>query len=118
MILFYFLSKRWINKNLFQTSILILILGASLNSVLVFWMHEETNEKKHNHYAVQLAEMRDTVAENGISRIITKLKNSSYNSNQQYLWEEEWIKDDYLASNYRFEIDTNKIDSSSTFYKP
>ncbi|MEM1121529.1 MAG: hypothetical protein AAGJ18_13855, partial [Bacteroidota bacterium] len=104
--------------NPFQTIIFLLLFGASMNSSLLFWMHEEGNKGKHTFYAQQLAEHRDTIAEAQIKALIDKGKNAQTDAVDftQY-WENIWLDHPYLSTNYYFST-TKKSPNLAALYIP
>lgn len=127
LVLFFaiFLATNFINYiiiNPFQTIIFLLLFGASINSSLTFWMHEEGNKGKHTFYAQQLAEHRDMVAEKHLIEILQQGRNTSSDNLKSYqFWERLWLKNYYLRTNYYFSITQHPttIDSlSAAFYEP
>jgi signal transduction histidine kinase len=114
--LFTFISNYW-SENPFQKVIILLLFGASLNSSLVFWMHEESNSGRHIRYAQQLAERQDTIAENILKEFVVLEKTIPTDIEKYVFWEKQWIENNYLASNYRLSIEES-TDSTAEFYHP
>lgn len=122
LIAFVLLSERLV-KNPFHKVIYLLLFAAGLNSSLVFWMHEEANAGRHLKYAKALAEQKDTIAENRLALLArTKTRNitdqDSSKINQFTFWEKKWLNDEYLSSNYNFEIVNTIIPLSITHTGP
>ena len=99
--------------NSFQKALFLLLFAAGLNGSLIFWMHEEANEGRHIEYARQLAEKQDTIAENHIARIgnLALANNASEIADIHDYWEKEWLKNNYLQSNYHLSIQKSQSDS-------
>jgi len=90
--------------NPFQNIIFLLLFAASFDSSLIFWMHEESNQGKHILYAQQLAEQRDTFAEQHLLEI-AKIDDPQLGNISFYqFWEQKWLENNYLAANYQFSI--------------
>ncbi|MFK7809116.1 MAG: PAS domain-containing sensor histidine kinase [Saprospiraceae bacterium] len=104
---------------LFYKALCILLVGACLNSSLIFWMHEESNSGRHLRYAKQLAEQRDSVAELNIALLLENKAELSPQIDQKTFWEKQWINNSYLASNYNFIFSNNSITKTTKeLFKP
>ncbi|MEZ5058749.1 MAG: hypothetical protein R2879_17070 [Saprospiraceae bacterium] len=65
-----FYLVNWYRESLFHSSLLIIILGASMNSSVAFGLHEESNRGMHLKYAKELSEPRDSLAEKAINEMV------------------------------------------------
>lgn len=114
---FSIFTNRFVKNPFYKVLFALMFLGV-VNSAFVFWMHEETNGGRHLAYAQQLAEPIDTIAEKSLQEFI-KLEKTLVSEVDEYdFWEKEWMKDDYLFSNYKFSLDTTKYIDTTIFYKP
>jgi signal transduction histidine kinase len=105
----------------FYKIILLLIFGAGLNASYIFWLHEESNEGIHLAYARELAERRDTIAENELTQLVMLGKENPPDSASFIYWEKLWLDNPYLSSNYFIQLFESSIDSSASvieYYKP
>ena len=114
----YSVLANKLKHNPLQWTILLLLFSAGLNASLIFWMHEEANEGRHIQYARQLAERRDTIAENQLVRLAQLGKENHKQTANQSFWEKVWLEDEYLSSNYRLNFLKEGFDSTATFYHP
>lgn len=116
----YSFFTNMVGKNPFHKMIILLLFSTGLNSSLVFWMHEEANAGKHISYAQQLAESNDPIAESILAKFAELGKRFPSEIDRQYFWEKQWVNNDYLASNYRINIEEYVSDSTNinTYYQP
>lgn len=95
-----------------------LIFAAAMNSSLIFWMHEESNEGRHARYAQQLAEKRDTIAENILVKFAKLGQNLPDGIDKNDFWEKQWVNNDYLATNYRIKIAETTEEITAPYFQP
>ncbi|MEM9919495.1 MAG: ATP-binding protein [Bacteroidota bacterium] len=114
---FSYLIHR-ITDKFFHKTISVLLLCAGFNASFVFWVHEETNKNKHIQYAQQLAERRDTLAENELVRLLAGVERHSIDEKDKDFWEKKWLNNPYLSSNYRLQIDTSTTDTTQSYHRP
>ena len=89
-----------------------------MNTSLIFWMHEESNQGRHLRYAQQLAEQEDPLAENILSEFGALGKNLAPEIDRKIFWEKQFLDNSYLSSNYRIQVETsdsNAVDSNVYF---
>jgi|GEM_PF-3264419 len=97
------LVKKISSRSSYQIITLILFC-AGFNASLIFWIHEEGNTGKRIKYAQQLAERRDTIAENQIIYLMDDFQRSTTKEVPQYYWERKWLSNSYLSSNYQLDM--------------
>ncbi len=111
---FSVLANYFIQKPL-KKAILLLLFVAGLDASLIFWMHEESNGLRRVHYASQLAERRDTIAEDHL-HALARLDSTVVGHKDRQFWEKQWMNDAYLASNYHFNFQAQS--ASNIFHRP
>jgi signal transduction histidine kinase len=117
---FYLIN--WYRESLFHSSLLIIILGASLNASVAFWLHEESNRGMHLQYAKQLSEPRDSFAEKDIIKMVQQsppiVPKGLPEEDLFAYWEKIWMESPYLSSNYELRITSCNIDSTQILRTP
>ncbi|MCB0662638.1 MAG: HAMP domain-containing histidine kinase [Saprospiraceae bacterium] len=105
----------WYRNSIFHSTLLIILIGASLNASLSFWLHEETNRGTHLKYAKELAIPTDSLAELAMLEMISLkppvVDDRTPESSLHAFWEKKWLNAPYLASNYEFRC--SSCDTSS-----
>lgn len=96
--------KIKVNRNL----LMLLFLGLA-NTMIVFSTHEYRNQDQHIEYAKQLAERKDTLAEQALARIIEQYSFNEIPSDDKVYWENMLLSDAYLGSNYQFRIENSPL---------
>ncbi|MEM6320231.1 MAG: hypothetical protein AAF960_21360 [Bacteroidota bacterium] len=114
---FYVFTSYFVHTPIHKVAYL-LLLGAGMNSSLLFWMHEEANEGRQVRYAQQLAERRDTVAEQLLKELAPLGKSLTDDTNKTHFWEKKWLETPYLSSNYTVRVEENSSDSTKAYFEP
>ena len=86
--------------------------------LLYFGCMKKLMKARHIAYARQLAERRDTTAENHLLKLVDFRKEENTAHDNRTFWEKHWMNDLYLSSNYRFSFQKDSTNTLSNFYHP